>query len=424
MEYLRLTVSLPSQQVNILPKIDQYRVSADVKKSLDDAYNNAPHSVFKAAISARTKHDVPNQYTLGKAKIRNLGVLFGPVLEIQDGSAAGGKLVKGAFETVEQFGRKVPNQKVCPAPKWPIWMGSYLSWPLHAALRAGGLSYIAGPMEMGRVANPLRVVISERGRAEIARDPGYYTKVVVPEEKLWEVPGVPADAPLEDRFMPVAEKLDLLDPFDSIIKLADMEEAELESMLEQLFRLNQSMGVTDLHLQNAVLTKDGKFASIDLEPIGGLYDKSQKSRSIRYDRWFASWDPRVFGIIGVRKYETAAGLWGKLILDRRAEVGITGPALEQVEGQIGLDNDAKQRVISGLGGRQEAAKKLEKFAQVVTRVADREVNRLTSQYKVQYAVRYTIRFAVLIGAFKLFRQRQAVMANVHNLWNRVTAPAA
>jgi hypothetical protein len=272
--------------------------------------------------------------------------------------------------------------------KWPLWMASY-----GAQLSQCFTSSPCWVRGSARPANPLRVVVSELGRAEIARDPTYYTKVVVPSERLWEVPGVAAEAPLEERFVTVAEKLDLLSPFETIAQLASMEEAASQSMLEQLFRLNQVTKIIDLHAHNVLLTKENQFALIDLEPLASFYDKSQTSRAIRYDKWYASWDPRVFGIIGIRKYEQNIAGVVDTILNR-----------PQYHYNIGFSLGEHQRMIEVLGGENEAAKKLNQFVKTVSCVADREVSRLTRRYRIEYAVRYGVRLAALIGGIQLFRK--------------------
>jgi hypothetical protein len=96
MEGLRAIISLPTQQVDILANIDQYRVSQEVGEALDEAYR-APDSLFKKTILATYASMVPRCSDLEAENIRNFGTDRRPVLELTSNQTVKNLLIKSRF---------------------------------------------------------------------------------------------------------------------------------------------------------------------------------------------------------------------------------------------------------------------------------------------------------------------------------------
>lgn len=281
--------------------------------------------------------------------------------------------------------------KFAIAPGWPIWMAAVKDWPLLDTARLEGKAY--GAVVRSGMINPLRVVPAERARQEIAKAPEAFNKVAIPDTFLWELPkeAVAPGAPVQDRLIPVEQKMDLLDAWGTLRALSEMSEEEAEPRLRQLFRLNaQAMLLSDLHIGNALLSNDSKqkMVPIDFEPVGGMRDRSHPS--IGTDLLSAYWDPRLFGLIGIRKYE----------LSVRERVRLLQP---NERAKIKSDEEAQAtKAFNSLQEVDEIASKInlakaEKFARLVQRVANEEVESFSAKYRNQYILRYSARALFMIA---------------------------
>lgn len=401
MDYIKTIFCFPSHTVDVNQR--RYSLQAQrpkVAAALESVYQT--NSWVQQAVVAQNKSAItatPSQ------EIRRFQSEWAAVFEHAQG-ATEGWLVKRNFIANEK------NQSIVKfaiAQDWPIWMAAVKDWPTLEAARLNGQQY--GVMVPSGMINPLRVIPAERARQEVAKAPEAFDKMAIPDTFLWELPkeALASGAPVQDRLIPVEQKMDLLDVWETLRVLSEMAEEEAEPRLRQLFRLNaQAMLLTDLHIGNVLLSRDElKMVPIDFEPVGGMRDRSHPS--IGTDRLFSYWDPRLFGLIGIRKY----------VLSLQERLRLLQPA---ERAKITSDKEAQAtRVFNSLQEMNEIASKIDlskaqKFAGLVQRVADEEVASFSEKYRKQYIVRYSAR---ALFAIALLTQ----WGRISSLWKRAATAA-
>jgi len=309
-----------------------------------------------------------------------------------------GWLLKGAFETHWFLGRINKGASLAHTPRFLL------------PEEIGQISLFGVP---NRSINALRAVVAQRGAAALRDNPELYRDVVLPQVRLcsvgnWRVRTPPV-------YLPVAQKMEVKSELSSIAAMVNWDEATLRGRLGQLFQLNQTLLLADLHTANAVVTQDGKkIAIIDLEPVGGMYDKNDDVMATTH----RDVDPRIFGIAGIRKFQTSAILLSGTIAGKRGdaietlaerawadmpcgqrcwtgcwqkEVWIKTELM--IQRILGVDTKTKEDFESALaqieGTREEKREKIRRFQKIVLEVGDRIAAEKTREYGEEYGLEAT-----------------------------------
>lgn len=126
-----------------------------------------------------------------------------------------------------------------------------------------------------KIAQELRSIIKERN----------YHNFVAPQKYLYHIPGT-SNTLYDLYYVVVVEKFDLIDADESKKRLQNLTPAQTEA----LFSLIEKSGLSDVHFDNIIFTKQGQIAFIDTEPrrqfsdiplIGGWLKRFRGKRGVK-----------------------------------------------------------------------------------------------------------------------------------------------
>lgn len=158
--------------------------------------------------------------------------------------------------------------------------------------------------------NPLRAVISERGRYWISKLKFKHVRMV--EEYLYELPGTPLEYPLHRRVVALSKEEQVVSQMENLQRFVNMAKQNPEKLSEiarEICLLIKHVRLIDNQLNDIRFLDDETDTVIflDAEPIGGMADVSSNFLELT-GKEFQTFDPGFFPLVGLKVLQTNISL--------------------------------------------------------------------------------------------------------------------